>query len=164
MVSDSLTMCLCVVWVPCVSRGLTFSDSIMSTKFILTWYSDMFFCFVFIFLHTKLILCQQPTSTIFKIFHICMYLKISIKYKLMLFSSSSLHFLCLFFCSIQVSQPFKRGQAPERSRYRGKACVISFVDFYLEWLIWYNTNVCVASEKLPGSYRKSLIYFRNWEW
>lgn len=156
----------CVVCVQCVRRGLTFSNSIMSTKFTLTWFSDMvFFCFVFSFLLTKLILCQQPTSTVFKIFHICTYLEVSIKNKPMQLSRSSIRFISSpSFAPYNSHSLLKGRQTPEWSRCRGKACVLSLVDFNLEWLIWHTTNACVASEKLSGSYGKSLIYFKNWEW
>lgn len=99
----------CVVCEQCVTRGLNFSDLVMATQFILTWFSGgLFPSFWFVYFLTKFIYfasSQQVQSLRF--YNICIYFEISIKlqytYGLPIF-----YFLSILFCSLQLSQSFAK--------------------------------------------------------
>lgn len=75
------------------------------------------------------------------------------------------YFLSIFFCSVQLSQPFAKcfPQISEESRYRRKTLLFSLAGFNLEWLIQHITDaaVLVTNEELARIYGKGLPCFRD---
>lgn len=109
------------------------------------------------------IISQQALSLRF---YLLIYFEVSIKYKFMLFSSSSLLFISSLF-SFVLSDSYKifyqRGQISKGSRYGRRTLLFCLADFNLEWLIQHiaDATVSFANEELASNYGRGLPYFKG---